>query len=376
MPDAMQSLSVRTLVTADRTVEVSLEEIPVSEPAADEVVVRVEAAAINPSDLGVLFAAADLDQAQTTQRDGRTTLVAPLSDAAARAAAGRVGQPLTGGNEGAGTVVAAGSSEAAQALIGKVVGMVGGAMYTQLRCINVAACQPFADGTTAADGAGWFINPMTASAMLGTMRAEGHSALVHTAAASSLGRMLLRLCAADGVPLVNVVRRPEAAAELRAAGAEHVCDSSADAFGEELLDGVAATGATLGFDALGGGDLIDQILDAMEQAQMRDLPFDRYGSTIHKQVYVYGGLDRRPTSLRRTYGMSWGVGGWLLYRNLERLGGEAMTAMQARVAAEVTTTFATEFSAAISLADVIKPETARVYGRASTGGKHLIDPRL
>ncbi len=376
MSDSAQSLAVRTLVTADGTVELSLEDVPVAAPGPDEVVVRVEAAAVNPSDLGVLFAGADLERAEAVQRAGRPALVAPLSEGAARAAAGRVGQPLTAGNEAAGTVIAAGSSEAAQALMGKVVGIVGGAMYTELRCIDVRACQPFPEGTAAADGAGWFINPMTASAMLGTMRAEGHSAIVHTAAGSSLGRMLLRLCLEDGAGLVNVVRRAEPAAQLREAGAVHVCDSSSSAFSEELADAVAATGATLAFDALGGGELIDQVLDAMERAQMRGRPFDRYGSTTHKQVYVYGGLDRSPTTLRRTYGMSWGVGGWLLNRSLLRLGGEAVTAMQARVAAEVTTTFATSFTASISLSDVVDPEIARVYGRARTGGKHLVDPRL
>jgi NADPH:quinone reductase-like Zn-dependent oxidoreductase len=376
MPDSAHSLSVRTLVTPDATVEVSLEDVPVAVPGPGEVVVRVEAAAINPSDLGVLFAGADLERAEAVQRAGRPALVAPLSQAAARAAAGRAGQSLTAGNEGAGTVVAAGSSDAAQALLGQVVGMIGGGMYTELRCIEARACQPFPAGTSAADGAGWFINPMTASAMLGTMRAEGHSAIVHTAAGSSLGRMLLRLCLEDGVELVNVVRRAEPAAELRAEGAEYVCDSSRSAFPEELTEAVAATGATLGFDALGGGELVDQLLDAMERAQMRDRPFDRYGSTTHKQVYIYGGLDRRPTTLRRTYGMSWGVGGWLLHRSLQRLGSEAAAQMQARVAAEVTTTFATSFTASIGLCDVVDPEIARTYGRASTGGKHRVDPRL
>src|ERR1700761_8123016 len=234
MPESVNSLSVRTLVTGDGTVELSLEEVPVPAPGPDEVVVRVEAAAINPSDLGVLFAGADLERAEAVQRAGRPALVAPLSEAAARAAAGRAGQPLTAGNEGAGTVIAGGSSDAAQALIGKVVGIIGGGVYTELRCIDQGACQPFPEGTTAADGAGWFINPMTASGMLGTMRAEGHSAIVHTAAGSSLGRMLLRLCLEDGVGLVNVVRRAQPAAELREAGAEHVCDSSRSAFGEEL----------------------------------------------------------------------------------------------------------------------------------------------
>jgi NADPH:quinone reductase len=370
----MTSLALHSLVTPDRTIEASLDEVEIPEPGPDQVVVRVEAAAINPSDLGMLFAGADLDHAQTKDAGGRPVLVAPLSEAAARAATARVGQPMPVGNEGAGTVVAAGASDGAQALLGKVVGLIGGGMYSQLRLVDAHFCQAFPDGTTAVDGAAWFVNPMTASAILATMREEGHSALVHTAAASSLGRMLARLCRADAVPLVNVVRRREQATELLEAGAEHVCDSSSDSFQEELEEAVAATGATLAFDAIGGGELIDDILAAMERALTRGASFDRYGSAVHKQVYIYGGLDRGPTTLHRTYGMSWDIGGWLVSRRLQQLGPDATATMQQRVASELRTTFATSFAASISLAQALDPGIARTYARASTNSKHVIAP--
>jgi NADPH2:quinone reductase len=370
------ALALRSLVTPERTVEVSLDEVEVPEPGLDQVVVRVEAAAINPSDLGMLFAGADLEQAQTTTVEGRPVLVAPLSEPAARAGAPRRGRSLPVGNEGAGTVVAAGASDEAQALLGTVVGVIGGGMYGQLRCLDAGACQPFPVGTTAVDGAAWFVNPMTALAMLATLRGEGHRAMVHTAAASSLGRMLLKLCLAEGVPLVNVVRRPEQAGELLKLGAEHVCDSSSASFHEQLTDAVAATGATLAFDAIGGGPLASDILDAMEQTLIRDAPFDRYGSPVHKQVYLYGSLDRTPTELTRTYGMSWGIGGWLVGRRLEQLGPQTVAQMRARAAAELRTMFATSFAARIGLAQALEADTARTYSRAGTNEKHVLDPTM
>lgn len=368
------ALALRSRVTPERTVEVSLDEVEVPEPGSGQVVVRVEAAAINPSDLGMLFAGADLEEAHTEAVDGRATLVAPLSEAAARAASSRVGRSLPVGNEGAGTVVAAGASDEAQALLGKLVGVMGGGMYGQLRCLDATSCLALPEGTTAVEAASWFINPVTALTMLATLREEGHRAMVHTAAASSLGRMLVRLCLADGVPLINVVRRPEQADELRELGAEHVCDSSSERFHEQLTDAMAATGATIAFDATGGGHLASDILDAMEQTLTRDAPFDRYGSPVHKQVYLYGSLDRAPTELARSYGISWGVGGWLVSRRLERLGPEAVAEMRTRVAAELRTTFATTFAASISLTQALDPDTARRYSRAGTNGKHVVDP--
>jgi NADPH2:quinone reductase len=368
------SLALRSRVTPERLVEVSLDEVEVPEPGSDQVVVRVEAAAINPSDVGMLFAGADLDRADTREVDGRPTLTAPLSEMAARAAASRVGRSLPVGNEGAGTVIAAGASDEAQALLGKVVGVIGGGMYGKLRCLDVSSCLALPGGTTAIEGAAWFINPMTALTMIATLHEEGHRAVVHTAAASSLGRMLLRLCLADGVPLINVVRRPEQAEELRELGAEHVCDSSSEGFHEQLIEAIAATGATIAFDAIGGGHLASGILDAMEQALTRGAPFDRYGSPVHKQVYLYGSLDRAPTELARSYGISWGVGGWLVSRRMERLGADAVAEMRTRVAAELRTTFATTFAARISLTQALDADTARTYSQAGTNGKHAINP--
>lgn len=369
------ALALRSRVTEEHAVELSLVEVEVPEPGPDEVVVRIEAAAINPSDLGMMFAGADLERAESQSREGRPTLVAPLSEAAFRAVTARVGRSMPVGNEGAGTVVAAGSSEVAQALLGKVVGVIGGGMYAQSRCLDARACLAFPEGTTALQGAGWFVNPMTALAMQATRREEGHPAMVHTAAASSLGRMLVRLCRADGVPLLNIVRRPEQAAELRDLGAEHVYDSSSAGFRDELEDAIAATGATLAFDAIGGGRLVSDILDAMERALTRDAAFDRYGSPVHKQIYIYGSLDRAATELTRSYGTSWGIGGWLVGRRLERLDPQTVAAMRARVASELGTTFATSFASAVSLAGALDPDTARSYARAGTNAKHVIEPR-
>lgn len=372
--DLRRSHALRSQVTADGTVEVSLDEIDVPEPGPDQVVVRIEAASINPSDVGMLFAYGHLADATASVVDGRPVLTAPLSPAGAAGAAARVGQSLPVGNEAAGTVVAAGKSTGAQELIGKVVGLSGGGMYTELRCIDASECLPFPEGTSAADAAAWFINPVTTQLMLATMREEGHSSLVHTTAASSLGRILVRLCRADDVPLVNIVRRPEQVAELRAIGAEHVCDSSSDGFDRELEDAIAATGASLAFDALGGGVLGDRILSAMERAHSRGRPFHPYGSPIRKRLYVYGGLDRGPTELRRAYGTEWDIGGWMVMRRLERTAPEAISQMKARIAAEMRTTFATSFAASIRLAQALDPDTARTYARASTNGKHMINP--
>jgi NADPH2:quinone reductase len=271
--------------------------------------------------------------------------------------------------------VAAGTSDGAQALLGTVVSTVGGATYTQFRCVPVAACLPLHDGTTPAQGASCFVNPLTALGMVETMRLEGHTALVHTAAASNLGQMLVKICLADGVPLVNIVRKPEQAELLRSIGAGHVCDSSAGTFKDDLTAALTATGATLAFDATGGGTLASNILSCMERAlSAKAASYSRYGSSTHKQVYVYGGLDRTPLLLSRNYGMAWGVGGWLLTPFLGKLGAEGMARLQARVAAEVTTTFASHYVAEVSLAEALDPANIAVYGRAATGEKYLINP--
>ena len=370
----MRGLQLQSLVTADQTVELSLTDVETDEPGPDQVVVRVEAAPINPSDLGVLLAGADPAQATAIGTAEQPAASVPLSAGAASAAAARVGTPMPVGNEGAGTVVAAGAGAGAQALLGKVVSFAGGATYSQYRIAEAAICLPLPDGAAAADGAASFVNPMTALGMVGTMRAEGHTALVHTAAASSLGQMLNRLCLEEDVPLVNIVRSAEQVQILRDQGAAHVCDSTAATFDADLLDAVRATGATLAFDAIGGGPLVSRILHAMEAAASAGAAFERYGSTVHKQVYIYGSLDRQPTELARTWGMAWGVGGWLLTPYLMKAGQEEFGRMRQRVAAGLTTTFATRFTDRLTLTEALDPAAIAVYGRPSTGKKFLITP--
>jgi NADPH2:quinone reductase len=292
-----------------------------------------------------------------------------------RSVGGRVDQALPVGNEGAGVVVKAGSSEAARALLGRTVALFGGAMYAQYRSIPAAFCLPLPEGTTPAAGAACFVNPLTALGMVETMKLERHTALVHTAAASNLGQMLVKLCNADRIPLVNVVRRPAQVDLLKALGARQVCNSTAPGFRDDLVAALAETGATLAFDATGGGDLADQILGCMELAASRSATgFSRYGTSTHKQVYIYGGLDRSPTVLHRTYGMAWGVGGWLLPLFLQKIGPEAGQRLRARVVRELETTFASHYTRELSLAEALRPDSIAAYGRQATGEKVLIRP--
>jgi NADPH:quinone reductase len=369
-----RALELRSLVTTAQTVELSLAEVSVPAPEPHQVVVRVEAAPINPSDLGLLFAGADLGRVTAAGTPGRPVVTAPLPAGAARAAAARAGQSLPAGNEGAGTVVAAGSSDAAQALLGRAVAIAGGGMYAQYRCVAAAACLELPAGATAADGAGAFVNPMTALGMIETMRMEGHTALVHTAAASNLGQMLNRLCLEEQVPLVSIVRSAAQADLLRAAGATWVCDSTAAPFTAGLTEALSATKATIAFDAIGGGRLASQILTAMEAALSAGAEFSRYGSPVHKQVYIYGGLDRGPTELTRGFGMAWSVGGWLLTPFLQKAGRERVASMRQRVAAGLTTTFASRYTGEVSLAGALGLDAIAAYGRQATGRKYLITP--
>ena len=330
----LSGLQLRTLVTTDGRLELTLVEEPVPEPAADEVVVRVEAAPINPSDIGLLFGAADMSQARFGGTARMPQVVAPIPPAALPSMTGRLGMSLPAGNEGAGVVIAAGSSKAAQALLGRAVALLGGGMYAQYRVVPHAQCLALAEGTAPAEGASAFVNPLTALGMVETMRREGHRALVHTAAASNLGQMLQRICLEDGVPLVNIVRKPEQAQLLRSIGAQHVCVSGAPTFTQDLTRALAETGATLGFDATGGGRLAGTILGCMEAALTAAArEYSRYGSSVHKQVYIYGGLEPGPIELVRNFGMAWGVGGWLLFPFLQKIGPEAAQRLKGRVAA-------------------------------------------
>ena len=368
-------LQLQSLVTADQTLEVFLADVSVPEPGPDEVIVAVEAAPINPSDLGLLFAGADMSAAVVSGSAERPVVAAPIPHAAMRALSGRVGTPVPVGNEGAGTVVAAGSSAAAQELLGKTVAVAGGSMYAQFRQVNAAACLELPDGMTAAEGASSFVNPMTVLGMVETMRLENHSGLVHTAAASNLGQMLNRLCIEEQIPLVNIVRKPEQEHLLRSAGASHVCNSSSPDFMADLAGALQQTGATLAFDAVGGGRLASQILTCMEAAASATAPsYSRYGSSVHKQVYIYGSLDRGPTELARSFGMAWGVGGWLLTPFLQKIGADDVARLMRRVAKGLRTTFASSYTAEVSLAGALQLAAIADYGRQATGSKYLIKP--
>lgn len=367
---------LRSLVDESGEVRLSIETVETPRPRAHQVVVRVEAAPLNPSDLGLLLAMADVEGATATGSADQAVVTAPISPKVMPALTARVGTSMPVGNEGAGVVVAAGDSPEAQALLGRRVAFLGEGTYAEHAVALAQMCLPLPDGATAADGASSFVNPLTALGMVETMRREGHTALVHTAAASNLGQMLNRICLADGVPLVNIVRKPEQADLLREQGAAYVCDSSSDSFFTDLVAALEATGATLAFDAVGGGDLASQILNAMEVAVTEpDAPYSRYGTNVWKQVYVYGALDRRPIELRRGFGFAWGVGGWLLTPFLGRLAPEDLGRLMHRVAAELTTTFASRYTDEISLAQVLDLDVMRRYARQATGEKFLVTPQ-
>ncbi len=376
MNDDQSGLELRSLIRREGELELSFAQVARPEPGPGDVVVQLQAAPINPSDLGLLIGAADLGTARAMGEGAGTVVTATVPPPLMRSMAGRLDQSMPVGNEGAGKVVQAGSATEAQALLGRTVAIAGGATYSQYRKLRAADCLPLPEGTSAQDGASSFVNPLTALGMVETMRMEGHSALVHTAAASNLGQMLNRICLADGVALVNIVRSAEQAALLRDAGAAHVCDSSAPDFMATLVEALKATAATLAFDAIGGGKLAGQILSGMEQAESGTAPYSRYGSTVHKQVYIYGGLDTRPTELARSFGFAWGVGGWLLTPFLQKAGAAKVAALRERVAAELKTTFASRYTKVISLTDMLKLDNLHAYNRRATGEKYLVDPSL
>src|SRR5262245_12995267 len=368
-------LPLRTLVKKDGTLEISLVDVPTPEPKPEEVIVRMEASPVNPSDQGLLFAGVDMSAAKASGTPQSPVVTATVPPAALKGLAGRIDQSLPVGNEGAGVVVKAGASPAAQALLGKTVAILGGSMYTQYRCIKAVQCLVLPPGTTPAEGASCFVNPLTALGMVETMRAEGHKALVHTAAASNLGQMLQKICLKDKVPLVSIVRKPDGADVLKKIGATYVCVSSAPTFMVDLAEALVATGATIGFDATGGGPLAGQILTAMEIAANRTAKeYSRYGSTVHKQVYIYGGLDRTPTTFTRAFGMAWGIGGWLLTPFLQKIGFEAAQKLRERVAAEIKTTFASHYTKEVSLASALDRKEIAIYSQMGTGAKYLMNP--
>ncbi len=371
----LTALQLRSLVKKSGELELSLARVAIPAPAADEVVIRVEASPINPSDLGLLLGAADMSNARQSGTPANPIVTAIIPEGRMKSMAGRVDQSMPIGNEGAGVVVRAGSSDEAQALLGKTVALFGGAMYSRYRCVKTGQCLPLPEGTTPTEGASCFVNPLTSLGMVETMRREGHRALVHTAAASNLGQMLNRICIRDEVGLVNVVRTQQQVDLLRSSGASHVCNSSAPTFMHDLTEAMIATGATLAFDAVGGGKLAGQMLTCMETALNRSATeYSRYGSTTHKQVYVYGMLDAGPIVLDRGFGFAWGLGGWLLWPFLQKIGPAAGQRLRERVVAELKTTFASHYTKEISLADALRLEEIALYSARATGEKYLINP--
>lgn len=369
------ALQLRSHLKASGELEISLAEVAVPEPGPDDVVIRVEATPINPSDLGLLVGGADIGSAVQSGTKDRPVITAKVPAPAMRAMAARMDQSMPVGNEGAGVVVKAGASPAAQALLGKMVAGLGGEMYSQYRMLNVAQCLPLPDGTSAKDGASCFVNPLTALSFVETMRMQGRTGIVHTAAASNLGQMLVKICQKDNVPLVNIVRSKAQADLLKGLGAKYIVDSSSPNFMEELITALAETKTTLGFDAIGGGPLAGQLLVAMEAAASRNMKeFSRYGSGQETQVYIYGRLDMSHTQVPPGVGFAWNLGGYLLTPFLQKVGPEVRAKMRQRVVDELTTTFASHYTAEISLAQVLDLTTLQAYNAKATGEKYLINP--
>ena len=375
MSDGKTGLQLRSLLKRSGELELSLVNIPTPEPAEDEVVVRIEATPINPSDLGLLIGPADMSTAVVSGTKDLPVITAKMPEAAVKMMGARLDQSLPVGNEGAGTVIRTGSSDAAKALMGKLVSVIGGAMYTQYRTVKARDVMPLPAGITAADGASWFVNPLTALGMTETMRRENHKALVHTAAASNLGQMLNKICIKDGIGLVNIVRSKEQADILHKIGAKHVVDSTSPTFMDDLTAALVETGATIAFDAIGGGKLASQILTAMEIAANKTAKeYGRYGSNVFKQVYIYGSLNTGPTELSRAFGLTWAVGGWLLTPFLQKIGPAEIGRLRQRVVSELKTTFASHYTQVVSLPEVLQMSNIAVYNKRATGEKFLINP--
>ena len=376
MSDGKTGLQLRSLVKKSGELELSLVTIPTPEPADDEVVVRIEATPINPSDLGLLIGPADMSNAVISGSKESPVITAKMPEAAVKMMGARLDQSLPVGNEGAGVVIKTGSSDAAKALMGKT-----GLRHRRCDVHAISHREgegrdaELPSGTTAADGASWFVNPLTALGMTETMRRENHKALVHTAAASNLGQMLNKICIADGIGLVNIVRSKEQADILHKIGAKHVVDSSAPTFMEDLTAALVETGATIAFDAIGGGKLAGQILTAMEIAANKTAKeYSRYGSSVFKQVYIYGSLNTGPTELSRAFGLTWSVSGWLLTPFLQKIGPADIGRLRQRVVSELKTTFASHYTQVVSLPEVLQMSNIAVYNKRATGEKFLINP--
>ena len=373
----LKSKEIRSEITSEGKLNLSIVTTDVPTPSDDEVLIKVEASPINPSDLGLLISfAADLDSISSQGSGDNTVTSMGIHPGLMQSMKPRIDKSMKVGNEGGGVIVDAGKN--AKNLIGKTVGVAGGAMYSQYRCLPAMSCLVMNEGTTSAEAASSFVNPLTALGFTETMKLENHSALVHTAAASNLGQMLVKICLADDIPLVNIVRKEEHVELLKNLGAKYICNTSDENFMKNLIDCLVETGATLGFDATGGGNegkLAGQILSAMEVAANKNATeYSRYGSDTYKQVYIYGGLDPTPTVLNRSFGLSWGLGGWLLTPFIGRVGTEKFQEMRDRVAREITTTFASSYTKEVSLEEMLEPDAIKTYAKQATGTKYLVTP--
>lgn len=371
------SREIRSTVTSEGNIEISIVKSDKPKPSEDEVLIKVEACPINPSDLGLLISfAADLDTVSVSGSGNATVAKMKIHEGLMKQMKPRLGKPMKVGNEGGGVVEDAGANF--KYLIGKTVGLAGGAMYSRYRCVKASSCLVMNDDTTTTEAASSFVNPLTALGFIETMKLENHSALINTAAASALGQMLVKICKADSIPLVNIVRKSEHVDLLQTLGAKHICNSSDSEFLNKLVDAIVETGATLGFDATGGGNegkLVGQMLSAMEIAANKTATeYSRYGSDTYKQVYIYGGLDQSPTVLNRSFGMQWGLGGWLLTPWIGKFGMETFQKMRQRVADEIKTTFATAYTSVISFEEMLQPEIIKKYAKQATGEKYLVNP--
>jgi NADPH:quinone reductase-like Zn-dependent oxidoreductase len=359
---------------ADGSLMLAIAEVPVAQPAGSEVVIALEAVPVNPSDLMTMLATAG--PANARRENGEVMLRVEPKPLEARKR--RIGQPLAVGLTGAGTVIAAG--EQAEDLIGRrvsAISMTRGS-FGEYLTLDRAACAPLPDAVSCRDAADVFCNPMTVMAMVEEVKLAGQRAMIHTAAASNLGQMLVRVCAEDGIELVNVVRRAEQADLLRGMGARYVVNSTEPTFAKDLAAAVCATGATIAFDAIGGGDMAGTLHRAMEEAEAAKMPaYSPYGSPTPKHVHIYGYLDRSPTVLDvDAYGMQWNVGLWFQGATLAKVSQERVGALLGRVIAGLNGPFASHFAHVVSLDQMLDPEVMAGYARQATGEKYLIDPRL
>ncbi len=359
-----------TTLIADGKLTLEVAEATFPAPIGNQVLVKMEAAPINPSDLAILTSAADFANAEYAP--GK--VVAAMPEPFLSGQKGRHGQRLPAGNEGAGTVIATGDSDMAKGLMGKRVACVPGNAFSQYAIADAMMCIPLGDNSCEA-GASSFVNPMTALGFVETAKMEGHSAIIHLAAASNLGQMLNRICVEDGMKLVNIVRKDEHVQLLKSQGAQYVVNSSADTYMADLRAAIKETGAFLGFDPIGGGQASDGVLKAMEQVASSQMSeFSRYGSNQDKKMYMYGRLDLSPTILTPSYGLQWSVSGWLLTPFLQRAGMETVVRMRTRVQANLTTTFASHYKAKVSLEGMLEKDAICDYRQMKTGEKYLVTP--